>query len=100
MPAEGWQQKGFDDAGWKTAVEWTPGPNEQPLGHPWIPDSVKVLGSSFVTKEPAVKNGLAVGSIKSARLYATALGAYEMFLNGIAWVTRCLHRDGRIIASA
>ncbi len=43
-----------------------------PLGHPWIPDSVKALRHTF-----------SVGTaVKSARLYATALGAYELFLNG------------------
>ena len=57
------------------------GRTEQPLGHPWIPDSVKVLGRSFVTKDRPFGMDRA-GSIKSARLYATALGAYEMFLNG------------------
>jgi alpha-L-rhamnosidase len=71
---EGWQRKEFDDAGWKAAVQWTqtPGPDNQPLGHPWIPDGVKALRHSFDVSKP----------VKSARLYATALGAYEMFLNG------------------
>ena len=79
--AAGWQQKGFDDAGWRSAVEWkqAPGPMSQPLGHPWIPDSVKILGQEFVTREPG---SATVPSIKSARLYATALGAYEFFING------------------
>ena len=42
---EGWQQKSFDDAGWKAAVAWAPdsGRTQTPLGHPWIPDSVKAL---------------------------------------------------------
>ncbi len=73
-PVDGWCGKDFDDAGWKAAVEWTqgPGPMSQPLGHPWIPDSVKALRHEFEVKIP----------VKSARLYATALGAYEMFLNG------------------
>jgi alpha-L-rhamnosidase len=48
------------------------GPRTAPLGHPWIPDSVKALRQSFEVKAP----------VKSARLYATALGAYELFLNG------------------
>ena len=73
-PAEGWQQKGFDDAGWKSAVEWKqrPGQGSAPLGHPWTPDSVKAMRRGFEVTKP----------VKSARLYATALGAYEMFLNG------------------
>jgi alpha-L-rhamnosidase len=82
--AAGWQQKSFDDAGWKSAAAWkqTPGPMSAPIGHPWIPDSVKVLGREFETREPDVKQGIAAPTIKSVRLYATALGAYEMFING------------------
>jgi alpha-L-rhamnosidase len=72
--ADGWHERNFDDAGWQSAVAWTPvpGPQSAPLGHPWIPDSVKSLRSSFdVSKQ-----------IKAARLYTTSMGAYEMFLNG------------------
>ncbi|MFZ1087337.1 MAG: family 78 glycoside hydrolase catalytic domain [Terracidiphilus sp.] len=70
---EGWQQKGFDDAAWKSAVAWkqAPGPRSTPLGHPWIPDSVKALRHGFEVTKP----------VKSARIYATALGAYELFLD-------------------
>ncbi|HEY1984547.1 MAG TPA: family 78 glycoside hydrolase catalytic domain [Terracidiphilus sp.] len=72
--ADGWQKKEFDDSSWKNAVAWTPapGPNAEPLGHPWIPDSVKFLRNNFDVSK----------GVKSARLYATALGAYEMYLNG------------------
>ncbi len=72
--ASGWQQPGFDDSAWKAAETWKPAPNPRnpPLGHPWIPDSVKALRNEFDVTKP----------VKSARLYATALGAYEMFLNG------------------
>jgi alpha-L-rhamnosidase len=79
-PVDGWEKKEFDDAPWKNAVVWVQatGPEEAPVLQPWIPDSVKVLGRSFVTKEATS----AAPSIKSARLYATALGAYEMFING------------------
>ncbi|MGD0737195.1 MAG: family 78 glycoside hydrolase catalytic domain [Terracidiphilus sp.] len=72
--AAGWEQKGFDDAGWRSAAEWTQaaGPMNAPLGHPWIPDSVKALRRQFDVGSP----------VKSARLYAMALGAYEMRLNG------------------
>ncbi|HEV2136635.1 MAG TPA: family 78 glycoside hydrolase catalytic domain [Terracidiphilus sp.] len=72
---EGWQQKSFDDSGWKNAVNWsdTTGSNaDQELGHPWIPDSVKALRHDFSVDSP----------VKSARLYATALGMYRVFLNG------------------
>ncbi len=72
--AAGWQQKGFDDAGWKSAVIWkqAPGPMSGPLGHPWIPDSVKIMRQGFDVAKP----------VKSARVYATALGAYELYLDG------------------
>src|SRR3984957_1913212 len=69
----GWQEKNFDDAGWKWAIFWNPvsGRRSETLGHPWIPDSVKALRHNFTVAAP----------IKSARLYATALGAYELLLN-------------------
>ena len=72
--APGWQQKSFDDSGWKTPVIWQPlsGKRSETLGTPWIPDSVKTLRKSFMVASP----------VKSARLYATALGAYEIFMNG------------------
>jgi alpha-L-rhamnosidase len=71
--ADGWQQKAFDDSSWKAAVEFTQSRgDEAPLGNPWIPDSVKALRQDFDVSKP----------VKSARLYSTALGGYEMFLNG------------------
>ncbi len=72
--ADAWQQKAFDDHGWKQAIVWQPisGKRSDALGNPWIPDSVKMLRRDFDVSSP----------VKSARLYATALGDYEMFLNG------------------
>jgi len=72
--ASDWQQKNFDDSGWKTATEWHPlSPRRsESLGIPWDSDSVKALRHGFTVDKP----------IRSARLYATALGDYEMFLNG------------------
>jgi alpha-L-rhamnosidase len=73
-PPGDWRQTPLNDAEWKNAVAWTqaPSPGSEPLGHPWIPDSVKALRHTFdLTK-----------GVKSARLYSTALGAYEVFLNG------------------
>jgi len=74
VPGEGWEKKDFDDSGWKDAVIWAQekGPEETPVLNPWIPDSVKVLRKTFDVS----------GGVKSARLYATALGAYELYLNG------------------
>jgi alpha-L-rhamnosidase len=73
-PDGDWRQTKFDDSQWKNAVAYvqSPGPQSEPLGHPWIPDSVKALRHTFDVTKP----------IRSARLYSTALGAYEMFLNG------------------
>ena len=73
-PPEGWQKRDFDDSAWKHAVAWAQqkGPEETPVLNPWISDSVKTLRKTFKCEQP----------IKSARLYATALGTYEMFLNG------------------
>jgi alpha-L-rhamnosidase len=72
--ADGWQQKSFDDREWEQAVVWQPvsGKRSDALGNPWIPDSVKALRRDFDVSAP----------VKSARLYATALGSYEMYLNG------------------
>ncbi|HEY3628352.1 MAG TPA: family 78 glycoside hydrolase catalytic domain [Terracidiphilus sp.] len=73
-PAGDWRATNFDDAQWKNAVEYETkaGVGDAPLGHPWIPDSVKALRQTFTVGK----------GIKSARLYSTALGTYEMFLNG------------------
>ena len=74
-PPGGWTAKTFDDGAWKPAAAFTqhPGPmNSAPLGHPWIPDLVKGLRHTFSVGKP----------VKSARLYSTALGVYEVFLNG------------------
>ncbi len=70
---DGWHEKSFDDATWKSAMVWQPlSPRRsESLGHPWIPDSVKQLRREFTVSSP----------VKSARLYATALGAYSMALN-------------------
>ncbi len=73
-PSDGWHEKDFDDSAWKAAINWQPlSPRRsESMGHPWVPDSVKALRHDFNVSSP----------VKSARLYATALGAYEMFLNG------------------
>ncbi len=72
--AAGWEQPGFDASGWKAAVKFRPEPGStaDAMHAPWIPDSVKSLRREFTVSAP----------VKSARIYATALGAYELFLNG------------------
>jgi alpha-L-rhamnosidase len=63
-----------DGGDWKNAVVWAQqkGPEETPVLQPWMTDSVKVLWKPFDAGK----------SVKSARLYATALGTYEVSLNG------------------
>ena len=73
-PGPGWQKKDFEDASWKSVVPWVQvmGPDERPVLQPWIPDGVKALRKAFSVG----------GVVKSARLYSTALGTYELFMNG------------------
>lgn len=73
-PASGWEAKAFDDGGWKSAAIWQqkPGPGNPPVLQPWVPDSVKELRKEFSAGK----------EVKSARIYATALGTYQLFLNG------------------
>jgi alpha-L-rhamnosidase len=71
---QGWQKTGYGESAWKAAIAFVPSASSDDRfpGNPWIPDSVKVLRHTFQVNSPVV----------SARLYATALGAYELFLNG------------------
>ncbi len=78
-----------DGSGWKNVVVWAQekGPEETPVLNPWITDSVKSLRKTFdaggAINHPSDKDqSPGTPGIKSARLYATALGTYEMFLNG------------------
>jgi alpha-L-rhamnosidase len=73
-PTGDWRAVNFDDSQWKSPIahEGKSGFGDAALGNPWIPDSVKMLRHTFSVGAP----------IKSARLYSTSLGAYEVFLNG------------------
>ena len=72
--AEGWTAAGGDDASWKPVVAYVQasGAGAEPIGNPWPAQSVKALRHSFEVHKP----------VASARLYATALGAYQIFVNG------------------
>jgi len=77
QPAEGWTGTAFDESQWKNAIAWTEpkGPalfGDDPLGQPWPAESVKALRHDFKSADAP----------RSARLYVTALGAYQVFLNG------------------
>jgi alpha-L-rhamnosidase len=76
-PVEGWTGVNFDESGWKNAIQWTEDSNakamgDDPLGAPWPAESVKAFRRGFKS----------AGEVRSARLYVTSLGAYQVFLNG------------------
>ncbi|MFT4112153.1 family 78 glycoside hydrolase catalytic domain [Silvibacterium sp.] len=73
---DGWQQPNFDDQSWKPAVVYPMvhdafGATER-LGLPLPTQAVASLRHGFVLDKP----------IAEARLYATALGAYQFDING------------------
>ncbi|MBM0104761.1 family 78 glycoside hydrolase catalytic domain [Steroidobacter sp. S1-65] len=63
-----WTQVRFDDAAWNRAQPV----REPPECHPWLPAPAVLLRTEFTAKAKPVR----------ARLYATALGAYEASING------------------
>ena len=69
-----WPEAGFDDGAWKEAIPYALPANSfaEPMGDPWPTGAVKALRRNFLVTEP----------IASARLYATALGAYVLSING------------------
>ncbi|HVH89032.1 MAG TPA: family 78 glycoside hydrolase catalytic domain [Terriglobales bacterium] len=70
-----WFGSEFNDGSWAEAVPYVPPQGRSgsaELGHPWPTEPVKYLRRTFEVQKP----------IRSARLYATALGAYEFHLNG------------------
>ena len=69
-----WYAPDFDDSAWKPAVSAEPGgaTGDSSGGRPWPNGPVKMLRRSFDVASP----------VRSARLYATALGAYRFWING------------------
>ena len=66
-----WRDPGYADESWKnTTVAAQLG--EDPLGTPWGPKPSSLFRRGFEISK----------GIRSARLYVTALGAYEMHING------------------
>lgn len=65
---DGWQMPGFDNTAWEAA---TPA-KSPPQGEPWPVYPASRLRKGFSLNRP----------VRSARLYATALGFYEAWLNG------------------
>jgi len=73
--AAGWTAADFDDSHWAPAEIYVftgSAMDGAVLGKPLPTQSVKILRRGFTVSKP----------VKSARLYATALGAYEFHLNG------------------
>jgi len=73
-PADSWMKANDEDASWKPVIAFAtaPGGGAEPLSSPWPAQTVKALRHDFDVNK----------KIASARLYATALGAYQVFLNG------------------
>lgn len=67
-PPSGWQEPTFDDHQWPSAIP----ANKPPDGQPWLPGAATHLRGHFFCPGP----------VRSARLYATALGVYEPWING------------------
>lgn len=70
-----WQTPEFDDSSWSGAKRYvtpTSGFESGELGNPWPTGAVKSLRQTFEVAKP----------VASARIYATALGAYQLSING------------------
>jgi alpha-L-rhamnosidase len=70
-----WQAVDFDDNSWKEAIRYPPpasGSDSGEMGNPWPTGAVKSLRRAFEVSKP----------VTSARIYATALGAYKLSMNG------------------
>ena len=67
----GWAARTFDDSSWPAAAVVAE-IGQAPLGTPWPAQPVDLLRRNFsMTK-----------AVRSARIYSTALGTYQLYLNG------------------
>lgn len=66
-----WFTTDFDDSWWKNAIP-IQAIGQEPLGTPFPAEPANFLRRGFEVQKP----------IKSARIYSTALGSYQLFLNG------------------
>jgi alpha-L-rhamnosidase len=74
-PPDKWYTPQFDDAAWQPAIAFVPPATpmgQESVGEPWPTGPVKLLRHTFAVTAP----------VTSARLYATALGAYRFQING------------------
>jgi alpha-L-rhamnosidase len=67
----GWVGQNFDDSSW-TAAAVVAEIGQPPLGTPWPAQPVDLLRRNFSVSK----------AIRSARIYSTALGTYQLYLNG------------------
>lgn len=68
---EAWTTKDYSDSTWpKAAVIAEIG--QEPLGDPWPAEPVDLLRRAFRISKP----------VRRARIYSTALGSYQLYLNG------------------
>jgi alpha-L-rhamnosidase len=66
-----WTQRDFDDNAWATAgIAAEIG--QDPFGTPWPAESIDWLGRNFQIAK----------AVRVARIYSTALGSYQLYLNG------------------
>jgi alpha-L-rhamnosidase len=72
--SQGWTGQSFNVSAWKNAIRYVS--NDPSLGsdvgRPWPNGPVKMLRKGFDVAKP----------VRSARLYATAMGAYKFWING------------------
>jgi alpha-L-rhamnosidase len=66
-----WFAKNFDDAAWPGAAIVAE-VGEPPLGEPWPALPASLLRREFTVTKP----------VRSARIYSTALGSYQLYVNG------------------
>ena len=72
---QSWYSPEYGDSAWQSAIAYVPPASPMStgaLGNPWQTGPVKLLRHSFAISKP----------VTSARLYATALGAYRFQING------------------
>ena len=73
---QGWNQSGFDAAAWKPS-QVIAAAGAQPWGKPGLANSSTPPPSPYLRREFTVEK-----PVKEARAYVTALGAYQLYLNG------------------
>ncbi len=66
-----WAAQAFDDSAWPSAVVVAE-VGQAPLGTPWPAQPVNLLRRNFSVAK----------TVRSARIYSTALGTYQLYLNG------------------